>query len=108
MMKISRLMLSTRDMAGNKLPIWFYLDYEGINRRRRQPGGPFRICNPDFSISERGTAVEDGVSMAVGQTIVVVYPELHDFQDSSTGIRIDYDERMGFKVTTVLLVELPG
>ena len=100
MVKISRLVLITRDMAGNEIPIGFYLDYEGTERRpRRGEGGVFKACCPDLSVSERGIAVEDGVRMAVGQTIVVLYPELHDFLDLTTGIRIDYDERMAFKVS---------
>lgn len=95
MNKISRLMLTARDMAGNEILVAFHLE---CKRREGRTGPSLRTITPDFSVSERGTAVEDGVSMAVGHTIVVAYAELHDFMDLSTGFRIEYDERMNFKV----------
>ena len=90
-MRITRLVLTTRDMAGKEIPIAFYL---------KNRNGVVKHCNPNLSLYENRSTVEDGVRMAVGQTIVVVYPEMHGFLDQSTGIKLESEGRMDFKVGT--------
>ncbi|KAM6492057.1 hypothetical protein JOM56_011781 [Amanita muscaria] len=102
MEKQTRLHLTTRDMADNEVSVWFCLDHFGNGH----PGNASRFTKPDHSVAKMGKAVEGGIKMAVGQTIVVVYTELRDFTDGTCGIRIDGDELKGFKVLPYPLNEL--
>ncbi|KIL64744.1 hypothetical protein M378DRAFT_162886, partial [Amanita muscaria Koide BX008] len=79
MEKQTRLHLTTRDMADNEVSAWLCLDHFGNGH----PGNASRFTKPDHSVAKMGKAVEGGIKMAVGQTIVVVYTELRDFTDGT-------------------------
>jgi len=102
MEKLARLHLTTRDLAGIEIPIWFHLDHFGNER----PAPLVRVFTPDSDVAASGTAVEDGVTLKVGHTFVMVYPELRSFRDGTCGIRVDGDEKAGFKVLPYSLAEI--
>jgi len=95
MKRVARLNLVTRDMAGNTVPVWFHFEHYGLGRPEWMGDWKRHQGDPASTITE---AQVDGAVVKVGHTLVIVYPELRDFEDKTCGLRIDGDERPAFKV----------
>ncbi|KAF8443528.1 hypothetical protein BGX38DRAFT_1261117 [Terfezia claveryi] len=105
MKRVARLNLVTRDIAGNSVPVWFHFEHYGLGRPKWMGDWKWEQGDPAGTITE---AQADGVTLKVGHTLVIVYPELRDFEDKNEtcGLRIDGDERPTFKVLPYSLDEL--
>ncbi|KAF8428630.1 hypothetical protein EV426DRAFT_571254 [Tirmania nivea] len=105
MKRVARLNLVTRDMAGNSVPVWFHFEHYGNGRPKWMGDWKWEHGDPAGTITE---AQADGATLKVGNTLVIVYAELRDFEDKNRtcGLRIDGDERATFKVLPYSLDEL--